>query len=128
MAQVHGGRAKGRGHPCLARHDDARNIHGVGDEAGRHGARAAEARQDEITRVTATGDDNFLHRLRHALAADADHAVGGLYRRQTEFFGQALDGGFGAGAVELHLAAERGLDTAEQQIGIGDGGSLPPRP
>ena len=60
----------------------------------------------------------------HVLVDDLVHAGSGVGDRQAERVGDGCECGVGGGDVEWHVTAqeELGVEEAEREVGVGDGG------
>ena len=90
-------------------------------------SRPAVGDEDAVAGIVAEFDGRLGDEIGHLRVNDPEHAEGGFLGRQSERCaerGERLDGGV---TVQAHPAAEEvvGVQVAEHDVGIGDGGPRP---
>jgi hypothetical protein len=90
---------------------------------------AAKAHQREIARIIALLHRNHAQRAEHVLVDDVDDPARGFHQPDAQRIGNRLHRRLGPFAVELERAAQQVFrQIAQHDIGIGNGGAVPPLP
>ena len=123
--EVGGYEAEGGESTGIGRDDDGADVQFLGKASGVDGARATEGNEGEGAGVVAPLDGNLADSIGHAGVHDVDDALGGWQGVEAEALAHAaLDGIGGEVGVEAHLAPKEafGVEVAEDEVGVGDGG------
>ena len=113
-----------------AGNDRFRDPEFLGKEHSVHGSGTAKGHEGEVAGFDAAGDGDGPDRLGHLGVGDVTDAFGHGDGVQAELVTNCLQGCDRGFPVQGDLSAGEpvGVDTAEHQVGVGDGGFGPPRP
>ena len=108
-------RARGR------RHDDARDVELLGQEARLDGAGAAEGDQGEVARVESVPGEHVREGRVHVGGGHLDHRLGGLVHVEAERLAERPHGPRGLVGMEAKPAPDEvvGVEEAAEEEGVG---------
>ncbi len=117
-------RAERREQTGMGRHDDTGHPEMRGDIDGVEGARAAKGDEREVAVIDAAIDGHQTNRVRHVLRRRVEDGERRLLHTEPDIAGQRLDRAPRRLGVEADFAAEEevGIEAAQHDIGVGDGG------
>ena len=110
----------------MGRHDDAGHAEALGDGAGVERPGATEGDEGEVAGIEAALHRDQADGIGHVLVHRADDGECCILRREGQGLAQPGKRRTRGGKIQRHGPAqeEGGIETAQHQIGVGDGGRL----